>query len=190
MMQRGLQIMVLNILTCFLWTAVCQVIWLSGWFFCCFCCFFIIIINIYMYAGCFLLHKTERGEICVDCANMSENVGRQRICLGRLWQEKKESWKNAKTDWTEQSRDWCTLSLKKVMLHDCKLCLWGKLSFTKSLLLGVHTSPPKKHLSPILTWNILLIRRFLTIAENAKGTVAVHCKGKGSQFSKDCGGQV
>lgn len=93
MMQRGLQIMVLNILTCSLWTAVCQVIWLSGWFFCCFCCFFIIIINIYMYAGCFLLHKTERGEICVDCANMSENVGRQRICLGRLWQEKKESWK-------------------------------------------------------------------------------------------------
>lgn len=189
MMQRGLQIMVLNILTCSLWTAVCQVIWLSGWFFCCFCCFFIII-NIYTYAGCFLLHKTERGEICVDCANMSENVGRQRICLGRLWQEKKESWKNAKTDWTEQSRDWCTLSLKKVMLHDCKLCLWGKLSFTKSLLLGDHTSPPKKHLSPILTWNILLIRRFLTIAENAKGTVAVHCKGKGSQFSKDCGGQV
>ena len=46
--------------------------------------FFIIIINIYTYAGCFLLHKTERGEICVDCANMSENVGRQRICLGRL----------------------------------------------------------------------------------------------------------
>lgn len=106
---------------------MCQVIWLSGWLFCCFCCFFIII-NIYTYAGCFLLHKTERGEICVDCANMSENVGRQRICLGRLWQEKKESWKNAdflspshllislslaKTDWTEQSREIDALSVWK-----------------------------------------------------------------------------